>query len=346
MIGSYAYLATRIAILKSRLLPESYFTPFVQSSLDESFEKRTGIPLSQLDDQELSLDSMLMRLLLNDLSVIRRPLTGDARKFFTFWARRFEIFNLKSIIRGKQQRRSYAEIKAQLQEIPPFSSLSHESMLQSENVSELLRLIERGPYSSIARHARAVFESSRDSHSIEAAVDLYYYNTLLNLLSQLPKEDSAPALALIGIQIDRLNLCWLVRYRFTYKLSSSEAYYFLIRKGHLLTREKLLKLSEQESLDALIGELPQSIKQYVQNSHNHFELEQHLEKMVRESARRCVNHSPSVITRALGYLLLRECDLNHIRTMVIGKRLNMEPYLQTIALGHRAEAYQKVAEHV
>ena len=96
-----AYLATRVSILRDRLLPETAFAAMVGQSLEQILAARVGdLDLDAEADPAL-LDRAMKRAILADVAVILRPLQGAARGFFLYWARRFELFNLKAMIRGK-----------------------------------------------------------------------------------------------------------------------------------------------------------------------------------------------------------------------------------------------------
>ena len=345
-MASNSYLGTRVAILKERLLPESFFTPYITAPLDTAFSQSTGIPLTEDGFDSAALERSLMRSLLLDLAIIRRPLSGSLRDFFTLWAQRFELFNLKTIIRSKYQQHSFEKIEPQLQEIPWFSRLPHNDLLQSENLTELLRHLEKGAYRAIAAQARRVFESEHDPHAVEVAIDQHYYTRLNQQLHKLPEADRNATLSLLGRLIDKLNLSWLVRYRFTYELSPSECYYHLIHFGKYLKRDQLLLLSEQEDFESVLAHLPDSIAKHIGKCETPLEMEQHLEHFVRLEARNTVIHSRSVMARALAYLMLRECDLNHIRTLLMGKSLNISGKLLQKSLGHRADAFKQESEYV
>ncbi len=330
------YLGTRVAIMSERLLPETFFSPYVESELDQDFSIKTGIDTQLHQHETPYLDHMLMHTLLDELAIISRPLTGEANHFFVTWARRFELFNLKTIIRGKQNMVPYDEIEKQLQEIPAFATLPIEQLLQCDDLHELLRLIERSAYAAIARQVRRVKDENHDPHAAEAAIDQYYYNNLLKKIEQLDESEQQPLRNLLGVQIDKLNLLWLIRYRLNYNLSPTETYYHLIHPGRYLKRDKLLQLSELDTLEDIWSLLPRAIQRTVVNAKTPMDVELDLEKWVRSHARNSVKYSPSILTRALGYLFLRECDLRHARTVVIGKQLNISQPLLKRALGHRA----------
>lgn len=331
--NAHTYLNTRVAILNARLLPEQAIAALIESPLDEGLAKRLGPALVDIDLDTAAIERSLMRALLADLAVILRPLTGAARAFFIYWARRFELFNLKALIRGKLRHLPDSEVERHLQDMPSFTVLDHERLLRTESVAELLRQIEAGPYGDIARQARRVLDQKQDTLAVEAAIDQRYYTGLVKRVHQLDKTDREPMHALMGATVDKLNLTWIVRYRFAYGLSPTETYYYLIQHGYRLRHHDLLTLVELEACDAVMAAVPTALHAYLGGVRSPLEVERRLEDMVTGCARAAVRRSPSVITRAFAYLLLRECELNRLRAIVHGKRLGLAADLLHVAVG-------------
>ncbi len=330
---SQTYLNTRVAILRSRLLSRQDMEAMIANPSDDVMAGRLnlGEPPSELDTA--TIERALMHALLADLAVILRPLTDEARDFFTFWARRFELFNLKALIRGKLRNLPDADIERHLQDMPSFTVLEHDKLLRTESVAELLRQIEAGPYSDIARQARLVFEEKPDTLAVEAAIDQRYYAGLVKRVQRLPNTELAPTHQLMGIQVDRINLSWLVRYRFSYQLSPSETYYYLIHHGFYLKRDALLRLVELDTLDEVLSSLPAALQTRLADARHALDIERRLEDMVIEYARGLMAKDAPALTKALAYLLLRECELRRLYAIYQGQRLGIDPELVSAAVG-------------
>jgi V/A-type H+-transporting ATPase subunit C len=328
-----AYLSTRVAILRSRLLPEEEIEALIVEPREEGLSLRLGIDLTDSAFDAARIERAMMRSLLSDLAILLRPLRNSARAFFMFWSRRFELFNLKALIRGKLLGLPDAEIERHLQDMPAFTVLQHDRLLRAENVAELLRQIEAGPYADIARQARRVLEERQDTMAVEAAIDQRYFAGLIKRAHQLDKVDMEAVHNLLGSQADHLNLSWLLRYRFAYELSPTETYYYLIHHGYRLNRDLLLHLVELQEYAQVVELLPDSLNRALGNAREPFEIERRLELMVMRRAADTLAHSSSVIARALAYLMLRESELNRLRAITLGKRLGLEVALMQKAIG-------------
>lgn len=336
------YLSTRVAIFRSRLMPEEEIAALMEEPLDEGISHRLGLDLSDPAIDTARIERSMMRGLLADLAILLRPLSGPSRNLFIFWARRFELFNLKALIRGKLQGLSDAEIERHLQDMPEFTVLQHDKLLRAENVAELLRQIEAGPYADIARQARLVLEEKQDTMAVEAAIDQRYFAGLVSRVHRLDRIDLDAMHKLLGSQADFLNLSWLLRYRFTYQLSPTETYYYLIQHGYHLDRKRLLQLVELQEHSQVVAALPEALRGIIGEVTDPFEIERRLEHDVMRRAADSLVRSPSVIARAFAYLMLREFELKRLRAITLGKRLGLNVELVRKATGS-GQKYESAA---
>lgn len=266
----------------------------------------------------------LIRTLMLELSVLLRPLDGAARNILIHWTRKFELYNLKALIRGKIQGLSYGQIKENLHDLPSLISLPHEQLLRTENIPELLRQLEQTPYGDIARQARQVFEENNEPFSLDATIDQRYYTGLLKRARSVAEEDRQSLLKLLGSLIDRQNLLWLLRYRFNYQLSPTETYYLLIPSGRYLPADRLKKMVNMESFEQVVEALPEHLVSRMGTITSTMDAEQAMTTETILQARKCLRFSQSAITRSLAYLISREIDLKRIYAIIQGRVLDLD----------------------
>ena len=127
----------------------------------------------------------------------------------------------------------------------------------------------------------------------------------------------------MGAVLDRIDLLWLLRFRFSYQLSPSDTFYYLVQSFRLLYRDRLLALVNIETFEELLQALPQPLKDAVAGSNSIIEVQQRAGAFAAEEIRRQLAQSTSGIARALGYLILRERDLFTLFSLIQGKLLNL-----------------------
>ena len=339
--SSETYLRTRVAIFSKRLLGSEDLARLMSTPLEElSGRYQLESFLEQGADLKLDshiLERALLRLLMLEFSILLRPLDQEARELLLNWSRKFELYNLKTLIRGKLNGLDIETIRDDLYDLPESIRLPHELLLGAESVSEMLRLLESGAFASIARQARQVYEELNEPFSLDAAIDRLYYAGLRKSVEQSHLRDQAGLRHLVACLIDRQNILWLLRYRFAYGFAPSKAYYLLIPAGGGIGRAKLMKLANLESFESLITSLPSHFSQLLAGTNNSMQVRQRLDQHVGDEARWLLRDSSSAVLAALCYLVAREKDLRMIFAIIQGHLLALEEPVIAEALGSVSE---------
>ena len=331
-----AYLNTRVSVMATRLFDPDTIGQLSQLQLPE-LAKRFGLT-ALLDEQQSArvrgraIEQSLIQVLLAELQVLVRPMSAPARAIVVAWGRKYALFNLKTLIRGKLYDLDQQAIRDSLFELPTIVALPDEEMLRAENVLELLRQLEAGPLRLIAHQAREVYEQRRDPFALEAAIDQRYYTRLARGLLQFHDADLHPLQQLIGAELDRVALLWLLRFRFSYQLSPSETFYQLVPSMRLLHRERLLALVNIETFAGVLAALPPPLDTLQADCTTVIDVQRRMSRYRAHEARRLLHQSQSGVARALAYLMLREMDLFFLFALVQGRLLNLSAEVVDIAL--------------
>jgi V/A-type H+/Na+-transporting ATPase subunit C len=326
-----AYLKTRVGVFSSRLFTPEKTKSYKAMSLAQLGERFDLLPIFEesLDARHKSrlVEQALLARIMFELSVLLRPLSGRTRGLLLYWPRKYELYNLKTLIRGKLNDLGMEEIRDNLHDLPENIRLPHESLLQAENVLEMLRLLERGPYAIIARQARHVFEEKNEGFSLDAAIDRLYYTGIMQHIHMANSSDKQGAQKLVALMIDRQNILWLMRYRLVYRFASSEAYYLLIPTGGHIQRTSLMALANLDSLEAITERLPSPFRDQLREVENITQARQRLDFFVAMEMRKLTRYSPDAVVSALSYLIARDIDMRRLYAIIQGKLLQMKPQL-------------------
>lgn len=334
--ASQAYLNTRISVMATQLFDADAIGSLSQMQLPELAERfgLAGILDDQLSAQTRSraIEQTLLQTLLSELEILVRPMSSTERALVLAWGRKYALFNLKSLIRGKLHDLDPKEILDNLFELPPYIRLGDQDLSRADNVLELLRQIEAGPHRLIARQAREIYEQRREPFALEAAIDQRYYAGLVRQVMQCKDANLQSLRQLIGAELDRIDLLWLLRYRFSYQLSPSETFFQLVPSMRLLHRDRLLDLVNLESFQRVLEFVPAPLDALLSDCRTIIDVQRRMGRYVAREARRVLRHSPSGVARALAYLMLREMDLFLLFALIQGRLLNLSADVVEIAL--------------
>ena len=313
-LASQAYLRTRLAIMSSNLLGPEKLNEIAQLSAEEltsitSFDEVKG---SNDVARLAAFERAQMQTWLDELSTLLRPLEGAARQLLTQWASRYELFNIKALVRGKIGQLPNEEIERSLFILPGFLSLNHEDLINTDTVPELLRHLQKTRYRSIATQALRQYEESPDPFLLDATLDQQFYNDLISRAQRLESHDHTEMLTMIGRFVDRHNLGWSLRYRFNYNLQPSQVVYLSIDGGRVLNRTVLQKIVQSDTLEEAIGRFPANLLRQGVMPKQITKIEVAMHNDLIDYARGAMRRSPSALTSVLAYLVLRKVELKEI----------------------------------
>jgi len=323
-----AYLNTRVTLFSSRLWEAENFSKLIETPAEEMAETlgARGLPqlaagFDSLDNR--SLEQRIIAQLLEETTVLIRPLTGAERDFLIYWTERFEVSNLKTLLRGKMTGERPAELLKRLTPMGSFGRLDIQDLAHAEDVTELLRRLEAGPYAAIVRQARRAFEENHNPFILDAALDRSYYEGLAQRAEPLEKTNGAAFRRLMGGLIDRINLVWLLRYRFNYNLPPSQVYFLLVGSHYSLTSTRLRELATLTSLEDILAALPAPLRASMEGVTEIPQVFARMERAAAASAHKVLRSGAPAIARAFAYLLLRERELRSVRAVLRGRLLDL-----------------------
>ena len=315
-VAEQAYLRTRLAIFNARRRSLYQLQALLDLSL-EDLAAEFGIEPGDLDERGLDLfEQAQVQVWLNELNTLLRPLNGADRAVLVQWARRYEVLNIKALVRGKLNGLSRSEIEASLFVLPGFLSLDHEQLLNTDDVMELLRRLKDTPYRQLGIQALRSFEEKQDPFLLDASLDRHFYSGLSARVAQLAEPDRTAMRNLVGRMVDRHNLVWLLRYRHNYHLQPAEALYMAIQGGLRLTGSHLRSVVEVPTLGEALERLPRDLRLMLGDAENLVEVRDILVADLQHQAELALRSTASVLSSAFGYLLLRYYEIRTINAVL------------------------------
>lgn len=328
-VRRYAYLHARTSGLSKRLLSQPRLRELTEENLDGASSALTaaGLPLEESSEalRPGRLEQYATKRLAEETLALLRGVTGSARSLLRHWARRFDLVNFKVIVRGKLGGWTAERIERHLLDLGAMASLPSRELIECEGVDEMLRYLRGGFYADMATQALLAEEQGGELFDAEAGLDRGYLSGLMDEVDRQPRGERAALLRFLGPHLDRHSLVWLLRYRFTLGLNPSHAYFLLEARGQYLTRTLLASLAREESVDAVLAQLPEPLKAQLPEAAGIGEIDRALLRRELRAAAHVLRHEPFRLGRSLAYLLLREQQLNQLQGIVKGARFELPP---------------------
>lgn len=256
-VVKYAAVNSKVKALEGKFLSNAQYKKLVESANYNAavkFLKEETAYVDALKDfnvEELhrgELEIILKRYFIEKIFKLRYYFSGEYKILFKTLFMRFEIEDLKIILRGKYIGKSKEEIVPFLMCKKELSQIDYATVTGATNIEMAIEKLKNTIY---YKHLAPLVSSiSEDGlFRIETTLDFQYFSSLRKLIKKLPKEDSKVIEKFIGINSDLLNLQWIYRGKKYYKISQEELLNYTIYDGYYLKRETLKKLCYSKDLD-------------------------------------------------------------------------------------------------
>lgn len=334
---SSTYLGTRLSVFIHRLISFEQLVAYIDFDLDRiilDVSEITGHNYQPEMTDTSRIENQLVNRALDDFQILIRPFAGRERRFFYFAIRWFELVNLKVLIRGKFSSIDNTEIQKRLIDLGSFADLPIKKLLETDDPYEMLRMLETTAYAGIVRQARRVYEEQgNDLFLLDATIDRSFFIDLYRRASYLNPADADHLAVVMGSLLDRINLLWLLRYRFSYGLSSAKSFYLLTAVGSKLNSVELMRLAKMDSIEEVIAALPDAYQKLLSRVETISDMETVMEYHSLSIAASTLRGNSSLISRIFSYILLREAEVRFLQALIKGKQLGFENELIKQAVG-------------
>ena len=331
------YLSTRLNIFSRRLIQFGQLVSFIELDIDRILENVnviTGHSYKLDSTNTHPVENQLLNRALDDFQILIRPFSGAERRFFYFAIRWFELVNLKILIRGKFSSVDNSEVEKRLVDLGGFADLPLRNLLETDDPYEMLRLLETTAYAGIVRQARRVYEEyGNDLFLLDATIDRSFFIDLYRRAGFLNQQDSEQLDVVIGGLLDRFNLLWLLRFRFSYGLSPAKSFYLLTAIGRKLKSVELMRLAKMESVEEVIAALPDPYCKLLANVSTISDMEAVMDYYTMSIAAGTLLSNASLVSRIFAYILLREAEVRFLQALIKGKQLEFDHELIKQAVG-------------
>lgn len=325
--GVGIYLVTRVHGLRTHLMtPRDIMILAKAKNLrgvtDNLMKTDYATEIGQLPTQEqdaTALENIFLKKLVQRFFFLRRAAQGKIQDLLTRYCARFEVENIKRVIRAKH---------GQSQEEPGLIPVPREhtlvnfpALLKAKDVDEVASLLRDTPYHPILEKLQSYRESGA-TITLEATLDTIYFNKVWELARKL-----AGMRDLVGEEIDLRNLL------IAFSLKSREISPRLIEDSVIPLSYKLPKPMLRSVLQSRIEDAPKILAaDYSKLASEAVNLLKSGSSLPLEwlfSKQLYGNASAALRTHALqagyivAYLLLCECEARNLVSIVTGKELNL-----------------------
>lgn len=230
--------------------------------------------LSEINVNEIhrgQLEIILKKEYIKNFFKLSHYFSGNYKKLFDILFMRYEIEDLKVMLRSKYVGKKNDEIRALLYAEGPMSSINYDKLIAAKDISELIdNLHDTVYYNEIYPLISSVKKDGL--FRMENSLDFLYFNSIRKYSKKIDKEDAKVLHKMTGTYADLFNIQWIVRGRNYYNLSPEELMNYTISDGYKLKNENIKTLcyvKDDSELYELLSSLPYKVVFNAENNNEH-----------------------------------------------------------------------------
>lgn len=323
----YTYPNARVRARTGRLLTDKQFSEIIESqNIEEVKNYLRGVPDYAKYIDMYPLEKALDTQLAETYDLIARITPENSKEIFKFLLKKFDIKNIKSLIIAKE-----AGLNADqtMDLLVPFGELSDklDSLVESDNVTEVLNGLEGTDYLKILEDSIPIYKETGLLLPLEASMDKYLLENLLRS-SATPEDDNTSLLHnYVGTLVDAANIKIILRAKADdLKYEDIESY--MISDGYQIREWKLKELMESEDVPGVISSLEgtdyapmlsDAMADYNETK-SMASFENSLDSHVVKTAKTISLKNQFGIGPMIGFLSRKENEIKNLKIIARGKR--------------------------
>ncbi|MEM4267443.1 MAG: ATP synthase A1 subunit C [Candidatus Woesearchaeota archaeon] len=326
----YPYTYARISVMRRNLLPRNEYHKLMKMKvesiaryLEESSYKsaidKEGLRYRGADLIEHSLNVDLV----NTFIKLRRISPPEVRILIDTYAGRWDMYNIKTVIRGIYSKADKNYIKSLLIPAGLLDEMVLDELLKKESVENIIRSTRILKLEKVKDALRTLSET-RKLVEIENKLDQIYYENCLLVAKRLGHEGKLFRKFLM-MEIDIINIRNILRMK-REKFDKKECMSYIIFSGEKLKKGMLEKLAALESVESVVEELKKTnygeLLKNTQSSLIDAELE--LDRYLIKRSFLYTHQYPMSVMSILAFMLGKIMEVKNLKTIAKAKQLGIE----------------------
>ncbi len=333
MAGIYEYnhAGAKIKAMKAKLLKQEDYQSLIQMSSvkDAAMYLKNSTcykeALSELQENDIHrghLEILLYRSMAADADRLAHYISGYEKELFGYIYADRELEDVKKMIRFLRLGHPLSEMDRQVLFQDRRSRIDFERCLLAKKDEELVEGLKDTIFYGALK---ALLSEKKILPTFESEMTLDYYADL-EIIRHIEhfkmQEAKALALEMFGSRFDYRNILFIYRGRYYYNLPKEMLYRYTIPLHHRISKRSLQEMIEASTLEEAVRIVEQSFYGKI------FDLNQKcsalvFQRFMRKQWIHLMNVHPFGLASILGYLLLKEIEIDDITAIIEGIRYSV-----------------------
>jgi len=330
--GNYAYACTRVKAKKHFLLSRDVYSRLLVMDV---YEIGRYLGETQYRDEMAKYGAKYLGANLVEVAVTRNLAatysailgftTGHLREMVGNYLRRWDAFNVKTVLRGKVTNVRDDEIIDTLVPAGAFSETYLKTLVQMGSMQEIMDALSNEPSLALTPElVREVVDTGRLA-SLEDHLDQTFYYDLLKSIEPTKTADKILR-DFVRHEVDVTNMKILLKLKAA-RISEDKIAGYLIPGGVEYNTDKLRGLAQSDGMNPIIEELEKSsMAETIKSSLDQFKVDKKLSEMTIALDKSLIGKSekfahfyPLSVLPIVNYMIRKKVEVDNIRIIARGK---------------------------
>jgi len=281
----------------------------------------------------IDLQRQLVRELAREISCFTPHLAGPRGQLLDWILVRFQIQNVKVLVRAHITKTPMPEVQKHLVFLPEGSISGTLITETTDSPVVFAKLLPKGKLRKIFEKALVIYSDNLRPFFIEAALDSSYFTELLARTDQLTEEEREIVRPVADQEADIFHLMLALRGKFHYGLTPDLLLPFHVG-GTGISRTRLTAMFNDQDIVTVTGRALGYVIDELPSEHRPDETDgqtyaAHVEALARKRLMRLANSafrkSHMGLGAVIGYIIMRLAETANLITISEGIRFNMAP---------------------
>ncbi|MBR9690573.1 hypothetical protein GOV08_02710, partial [Candidatus Woesearchaeota archaeon] len=259
IIGEYPYTYARISAMKAKLLKksdydkllkmkESEIAKYLQDNEYKEQINKLGVTLTGSELVERAIRDNLTAT----LQKLKKISAEGLRVLISEYLKKEDVWNIKTIIRGKFTKTPNEDIRKLLVPVGDFDEEALNKLLAEEDIEKILSKAKLLKNEEI-KETYKTFKDKKELEILESVIDKSFYKNLIKFINMLPEETKIIKNFLAG-EIDAVNIKVILKFKREKVSEDIIKNLVFVSKASRLTRSKWENIINAKSLDGIAKE--------------------------------------------------------------------------------------------
>jgi V/A-type H+-transporting ATPase subunit C len=329
--SQYAAVHAQVRAFSSTLLTDETWTALCEASdfatlLGLLKETVYGPYLNEVEEHALTPRRAIYQAnkhLAEAFQAILYLLPDAARQLITQLYRRYEVDNLKALLRGIETGASWDSVRYLLFPFGPTTLLPAEHIAEAATVAAAVEQLNGTPYYDTLNYAMKRYTAEQSLFPLEVALDLNYWRELWQDVNYLSNVYLPQLQHCVGTLLDVTNLMWAIRYRVNHNLSEEEIINYTLPFGYQVKDEDIRAIAAGMDITHILTRLYPDLEDVgalLKEPRSGLPLlEAQLQRRLAAMSREVFLGYPFHIGIPAAYLILAELELQDLTVLVEAK---------------------------